>query len=412
MKRADGRRYGWVVRTLSAVLSAVLLLGVVSAGLTISGEGWAAAQRETEAYAYLKERLDGLSDGWAARALREIASWFAGASDAKGCYQKAAARLNRGDEAGALAWLQRAIDKSEGAQRAEAALCAACLTSLTGDAKSAAGYAVEAVKLAPEDRQARWLSYLFLSGAGDTPGAAEALAAYAGLSGERGRYEEAARLATEGGDHAAAIRYYSMAMHGGASDELLYLRGLSYQSNGELEAAAADLALSEYPGCLYALGTIEWTLGRGEEAARSLEKSIARGERENDARRLLAVIRLQAGAFKEAEALLDEYLQAGGQLIDIAYYRGSARALAGDYEGAISDFDAAALTEEFGSDGLFGGAQCRYLAGRNEEAAERLLRCIREGVFVAQSRYYLGMTYLRLGETERAAEQLKLALGE
>lgn len=412
MKRADGHQYGWAVRLLSAVLSAALILGVVGAGLTIPGEGWASDQRETEAYGYLKEHLDGLEDGWAARALREIASWFSGTADAAGCRRKAGACLNRGDETGALSWLDKAAQVSQGAEKAEAVLLAACLSDVAGNHGAAAAYAREAVSFAPEDRQARWFLYLFLLNAGDQAGAAEALAAYAGVSGETGRYEAAARLATENGDYPAAIRYYSMAMHGGKSDELLYLRGVSYQNNGEMEAAASDFALSAYPGSLYALGACEWALGRGEDAARRFEACIARGENENDARRLLAIIRVQSGAYTQAEALFDEYLSAGGKLVDIAYYRGTARAMAGDYDGAIGDFDLSALTEEFGDDGLFWGAQCRYLAGRFSEAAERLTQCVKQGVYVSQSRYYLGLSYVQLGDMERAAEQLKLALGE
>ena len=108
--------------------------------------------------------------------------------------------------------------------------------------------------------------------------------------------------------------------------------------------------------------------------------------------------------------MLNTYIENGGAYESACYYRASARALQGNFEGAIEDYDAALLAGTFPEDTLFGAAQCRYFAGRYEEAVDLFLDCIAYDVRPAETRYYLGMTYTEMGESEKARELLRESL--
>lgn len=130
----------------------------------------------------------------------------------------------------------------------------------------------------------------------------------------------------------------------------------------------------------------------------------------NDARLMLAVCRLEGGEPAEAEALLNEYVAAGGGYEDIAYYRANARSMQENYAGAAEDYEAAAEAGQFREESLFSAARCRYFAGDYTLAAEGFEQCVDEGIDLAQSWYYLGLSLLAVGENDRAAEALDKAL--
>ena len=109
-------------------------------------------------------------------------------------------------------------------------------------------------------------------------------------------------------------------------------------------------------------------LGDFEQAEVCFAEAMERGEQANDARLMLAVCRLEGGAHAEAEALLDQYMAAGGDYADIAYYRANARSMQENYAGAAEDYDAAAEAGQFREESLFAAAQCRYFAGDYAQA--------------------------------------------
>ena len=125
---------------------------------------------------------------------------------------------------------------------------------------------------------------------------------------------------------------------------------------------------------------------------------------------MLAVCRMESGAHAQAEALLDQYVAAGGDYADIAYYRANARSMQENYAGAAEDYEAAAAAGQFREESLFAAAQCRYFAGEYERAVEGFKTCVSEEIELAQSWYYLGLSLLAVEENEQAAEALDKAL--
>ena len=95
---------------------------------------------------------------------------------------------------------------------------------------------------------------------------------------------------------------------------------------------------------------------------------------------MLAVCRMEGGAHcGKPRALLDQYLAAGGDYADIAYYRANARSMQENYAGAAEDYEAAAAAGQFREESLFAAAQCRYFAGEYERAVERLQNMCERG---------------------------------
>ena len=400
-------------RIVASVLVVAMLAGAIvtdQAGLGSRSERYAGSP----AYAYLTETMECLSYGW----LHWIGYWlgaqFSDADSASGQYRRACVAVAQGDFADAEQWLQARIASDAGASEAESAalrMQLGCVRSLDGDATGAAQAAGEAATLDGENAQLQQLSYQFSLDAGDARGAAEALSAYATLTRDNTLYEEIADLYLEAGDYEESGRFYDLAMEmEGEDDRLLYMRGTCSMLLGRYAQAMKDFAASAFPGSSYSRGVCAMALGDIKQAEVCFESSLERGEQANDARLMLAVCHLEDGEPAEAEALLEQYMAAGGAYADVAYYRANARSMREDYAGAAEDYEAAAENGQFREESLFSAAQCRYFAGDYAKAVQGFEQCVEEEIDLAQSWYYLGLSLLALGENERAAEALDKAL--
>lgn len=400
-------------RIVASVLVVAMLAGAIvtdQAGLGSRSERYAGSP----AYAYLTETMECLSYGW----LHWIGYWlgaqFSDADSASGQYRRACVAVAQGDFADAEQWLQARIASDAGASEAESAalrMQLGCVRSLDGDATGAAQAAGEAATLDGENAQLQQLSYQFSLDAGDARGAAAALSAYATLTRDNTLYAEIADLYLEAGDYEDSGLYYDLAIEiNGEDDRLLYMRGTCNMLLGRYAEAMKDFAASAFPGSSYSRGVCAMALGDIKQAEVCFESSLERGEQANDARLMLAVCHLEDGEPAEAEALLEQYMAAGGAYADVAYYRANARSMREDYAGAAEDYEVAAENGQFREESLFSAAQCRYFAGDYAKAIQGFEQCVEEEIDLAQSWYYLGLSLLALGENERAAEALDKAL--
>ena len=366
------------------------------------------------AYAYLAESMECLSYGWLHWLVYWLGSQIADADSAAGQYRRACAAVASGDFADAEEWLEKHIEAEMARPAEESASLSmqlACIRSLNGDRPGAAQAAAEAARQAEDDARFQQLSYQFSLDAGDALGAAEALNAYAVLAQDDSRYAEIADLYLEAGDYEGSGRFYDLAMENdGESDRLLYMRGTCSMLLGHYAEAIEDFAASAMPGSVYSRGVCAMALGDLEQAEVCFSEAIEADEQANDARLMLAVCRMEGGAHAQAEALLDQYVAAGGDYADIAYYRANARSMQENYAGAAEDYEAAAAAGQFREESLFAAAQCRYFAGEYEGAVEGFKTCVSEEIELAQSWYYLGLSLLAVGENEQAAEALDKAL--
>ena len=320
-------------------------------------------------------------------------------------------RFNRGDIAGAIPYLAKAIEQAPEAEKAGLMLELACLSYLTGETEAAHQNAAQAAIQMPDSKDAQWYRYKYATAVGNISSQAEGLGAFAEMDGGKRYLQEAGRLYMALGDFEKAGYFYNRTIEDfGGHDELYYLRGSCRMLAGDYESAISDFKQSGYTGSLYSMGACELALGRPASAAQYFEASVERGEHIHDSRLMLAACKLELNQPAEAESLLDTYIANGGAYESAAYYRASARAMQGNFEGAIEDYDAALLAGSFPEDTFFGAAQCRFFAGRYEEAVELFLECIKLDVHPAESRYYLGMTYAEMGELEKAREMLKQSL--
>ena len=400
-------------RIVASVLVVAMLAGAIvtdQAGLGSRSERYAGSP----AYAYLTETMECLSYGW----LHWIGYWlgvqFSDADSVSGQYRRACVAVAQGDFADAEQWLQARIASDAGASEAESAalrMQLGCVRSLDGDATGAAQAAGEAATLDGENAQLQQLSYQFSLDAGDARGAAEALSAYATLTRDNTLYAEIADLYLEAGDYEDSGLYYDLAVEtNGEDDRLLYMRGTCSMLLGRYAQAMKDFAASAFPGSSYSRGVCAMALGDIKQAEVCFESSLERGEQANDARLMLAVCHLEDGEPAEAEALLEQYMAAGGAYADVAYYRANARSMREDYAGAAEDYEVAAENGQFREESLFSAAQCRYFAGDYAKAVQGFEQCVEEEIDLAQSWYYLGLSLLALGENEGAAEALDKAL--
>ena len=400
-------------RIVASVLVVAMLAGAIvtdQAGLGSRSERYAGSP----AYAYLTETMECLSYGW----LHWIGYWlgaqFSDADSASGQYRRACVAVAQGDFADAEQWLQARIASDAGASEAESAalrMQLGCVRSLDGDATGAAQAAGEAATLDGENAQLQQLSYQFSLDAGDARGAAAALSAYATLTRDNTLYAEIADLYLEAGDYEDSGLYYDLAIEiNGEDDRLLYMRGTCNMLLGRYAEAMKDFAASAFPGSSYSRGVCAMALGDIKQAEVCFESSLERGEQANDARLMLAVCHLEDGEPAEAEALLEQYMAAGGAYADVAYYRANARSMREDYAGAAEDYEVAAENGQFREESLFSAAQCRYFAGDYAKAVQGFEQCVEEEIDLAQSWYYLGLSLLALGENEGAAEALDKAL--
>ena len=400
-------------RIVASVLVVAMLAGAIvtdQAGLGSRSERYAGSP----ASAYLTETMECLSYGW----LHWIGYWlgaqFSDADSASGQYRRACVAVAQGDFADAEQWLQARIASDAGASEAESAalrMQLGCVRSLDGDATGAAQAAGEAATLDGENAQLQQLSYQFSLDAGDARGAAAALSAYATLTRDNTLYAEIADLYLEAGDYEDSGLYYDLAIEiNGEDDRLLYMRGTCNMLLGRYAEAMKDFAASAFPGSSYSRGVCAMALGDIKQAEVCFESSLERGEQANDARLMLAVCHLEDGEPAEAEALLEQYMAAGGAYADVAYYRANARSMREDYAGAAEDYEVAAENGQFREESLFSAAQCRYFAGDYAKAIQGFEQCVEEEIDLAQSWYYLGLSLLALGENEGAAEALDKAL--
>ncbi len=399
------------------VIAAVLVVAML-AGAIVTDRAGVGSKREryagSPAYAYLADSMECLSYGW----LHWIAYWlgaqFSDAGSATGQYRRACVSVASGDFEDAEAWLAAYMESGpgrDGAQSAAPLMQLACVRSLGGDAYGAAQAAREATARDDDDARLWQLSYRFSLDAGDARGAAEALRTWAALSQDDTRYEEIADLYLEAGDYEESGRFYDLAMEmEGENDRLLYMRGTCSMLLGRYAEAMEDFAASAMPGSDYSQGVCAMALGDIEQAEVCFMEAMTQEGQANDARLMLAVCRLEGGEPAEAEALLNEYVAAGGGYEDIAYYRANARSMQENYAGAAEDYEAAAEAGQFREESLFSAARCRYFAGDYALAAEGFEQCVDEGIDLAQSWYYLGLSLLAVGENDRAAEALDKAL--
>ncbi len=399
-------------RILAIVLVAALLLGLVVTDQTLLRRR-DAIYRGNEAYAYLIEHMPYQSDGFK-RLYDGVSIWFVAEDGLDGCLRRAGQKFCDGNAMEALEWMDRATTLDGAlpdAERAEHLLLAACLASLSGQARTAQIYTARAAQIVPADADAQYLLYRFSLDSSDYKTAADALSVYIERTGATERWQEAAEMYMTNGDYARSAQTYSLAMTAhGKTEELLYRRGLCLMLSGRYQAALGDLKKSSFPGSLYAQGVCLLSLGNAAEAAKQFEASLGKLEEAQQSRMMLAVCLLDLTDYARAETLLDEYVAQGGQVQEIAYYRAMARAMQGKYEDAIADYDVSAKDAAFEHDSLFGGAHCRYSAGRFDESAQAFRTCVEKGIRPAESWYYLGLSLMEIGETAEAEEALHTAL--
>lgn len=400
-------------RIIASVLVVAMLAGAIVTD-QVGGNSRSGRYAGLPAYAYLAEAMECLSYGW----LRWTAYWLgtqvSSADSASGQYRRACIGVANGDFADAEKWLEAYIGAEPGHSGEESAALTmqlACIRSLNGDAQGAARTASEAAAQDAKSARLQQLSYRFSLEAGDAQGAANALGAYAELVQDDTLYEAIADLYLEAGNYEESGRFYDLAIGtSSANDRLLYMRGTCNMLLGRYAEAVEDFAASAMPGSVYSHGVCAMALGDFEQAETCFAEAMERGEQENDARMMLAVCRLEGGAYAEAEELLDQYMAAGGNYADIAYYRANARAMQKNYAGAAGDYASAAEAGQFRQESLFAAAQCYYFAGDYAQAIEWFEQCVEEEIDLAQSWYYLGLSLLAVGENERAAEALDKAL--
>ena len=401
-------------RIIASVLVVVLFAGAIVTDQIGIGKRDGRYQ-SSPAYAYLAETIECLSYGWLHWIVYRLGAQFSNEDSASGRYRRACVSVANEDFAKAEEWMDAYIETEEPGRAAEESaslfMQLACIRSLNGDAYGAVQAAHEAVTQDGENAHLQQLLYQFSLEAGDTRGAAKALGTYAALTEDDTYYEEIADLYLEAGDYEESGRFYDLAIENdGETDRLLYMRGTCSMLSGRYAEALEDFAASAMPGSLYSQGVCAMALNDLGQAEVCFLKTIDRGEQANDARLMLAVCRLESGEPAAAESLLDQYLAAGGSYEDIAYYRASARAMQENYIGAAEDYDAAVQAGSFRPESLFAAAQCYYFAGNYTRAIERFEQCVDEEIELAQSWYYLGLSLMASGETERAAEALDHAL--
>lgn len=401
-------------RIIASVLVAALLAGAI-VGEQIGMGKRSSRYQNSPAYAYLAETMECLSYGWLHWIFYRLGTQFSDAGSASGQYRRACVSVADEDFTEAEEWLGKYIETEKsgrsGKESASSFMQLACIRSLNGDTDGAAQAAHRATVQDGKNAQLQQLSYQFSLDAGDTRDAAEALTAYAALVEDNTRYEEIADLYLEAGDYEESGRFYDLAMEeGGETDRLLYMRGTCSMLLGRYAEAIEAFAASEMPGSLYSQGVCAMALEDLEQAEDCFMEAIEREEHANDARLMLAVCRMENGEYAAAEELLDQCLADGGDYMDIAYYRAGARAMQENYAGAAEDYDAAAQAGQFRQESLFAAAQCHYFAGNYAQAIERFEQCVDEKIELAQSWYYLGLSLMAAGETERAAEALDHAL--
>ncbi|MBQ4263954.1 MAG: tetratricopeptide repeat protein [Clostridia bacterium] len=406
----SGSGFDKLKRMLALMLAVAILAGIVFAN-DLSLARTLAAYRDVEEYQYLLSNMDYASDSWLRNLFRQMSVVFTKADTADGQYRCACVRFSRGDMAGALPYLVKAAELVEGGKRAEWMIETGCLAAMCGEAETAHEHVVQAAELAPENADAHWFRYKYAAAVKDLASQAAGMGAYAERKGGEPFLQEAGRLYMLLYDYENAGRFYDMLIenHGG-DDERYYLRGSCLMFTGRFEEAIADFKRSSFKGSLYSLGACELSLGHPQSAALYFETSMERNEHVEDSRLMLAACELEVGSPVRAEEMLNTYIENGGAYESACYYRASARALQGNFEGAIEDYDAALLAGTFPEDTLFGAAQCRYFAGRYEEAVDLFLDCIAYDVRPAETRYYLGMTYTEMGESEKARELLRESL--
>lgn len=411
LRSARRKSRGWL-RLLALFLAIALVIEFIVA------DGAFLRQRNTayqgnEAYAYLAGRMEYLADNWIERIGNGLALLFYSKDSPTGCARRAGQRASAGDMAGALVWMDKAaaMDALDDRQRGEYALQAACIAALAGQPQDARERAATAARHMPDDPQAQHYLYVFALAAGDSASAAQALEASVNLTGAFDRRREAADLFFEAGDYENAGRLYALvASEADETPELLYRTGLCHMFQGRYEAALDCLNRCEYPGCLYAQGVCHLSLGDSQQAIACFTASVERGEDQIEALLMLAICCIDVKDYARAEALLNAYTARGGQLADVAYYRAVARSMRGDYQGAIADYDLSVSAGAFVDDSLFGAANCRYAIGLYAEAARGFEACVDRGVNLAESWYYLGLSYAATGDSARAENALRMAL--
>lgn len=410
-----GQSSTWIRRAIAIALVAILLTGiVVSDPLAFLNRN--AAITGSAEYKYLSGVMTGLTYNLPLSMWYEIRSWFADPGSAEGIAQKAGAALNAGRLEAALDWAEKGLQlnkEQDDAQRSERYLIAACLAKLNGNIAKAKDYASMAVTCTPKDIQAQQFLYAYAGAAGDSAKAAAAFGAVAALESDPDALRQAAQKFSELGDYGEARRYYTLVIGlGVGTDEDLYQRGSCSMLDGDYRSAIVDFSRSGIPGSEYSAGMCEVLMGRIEQAESRFLTSIERGERVNESRLLLSSCKLEGGKYQEALDLLDQYVADGGAVAEIAYYRAIAYAMLGRYDEAMTDYDIAATFNQYQEDSLFGGATCAYHAGHYEEAIRRFDQCIRRGIRIAESQYYTGLALAATGDTVKARDMLRQAVGD
>ena len=301
--------------------------------------------------------------------------------------------------------------RAPGEESAALTMQLACIRSLNGDAQGAARAASEAAAQDAKSARLQQLSYRFSLEAGDAQGAANALGAYAELVQDDTLYEAIADLYLEAGNCEESGRFYDLAIGtSGANDRLLYMRGTCNMLLGRYAEAVEDFAASAMPGSVYSHGVCAMALGDFEQAETCFAEAMERGEQENDARMMLAVCRLEGGAYAEGRICSTSIWPLAAITRYQSYATAQTRGPAEKHAGAAGDYASAAEAGQFRQESLFAAAQCYYFAGDYAQAIEWFEQCVEEEIDLAQSWYYLGLSLLAVGENERAAEALDKAL--
>ena len=174
------------------------------------------------------------------------------------------------------------------------------------------------------------------------------------------------------GHLADAVRIYSDQIHKTPQDYRLYLRrALILKESGQADAALSDFttALKLSPPVLTAeaLGDRLWnaTLPETHDMTLVMELHTER-----------AGVLEHKGRFVEALADLDAAVALNGHNGAARHHRAMVRAFAGQFDGAVADFDAV-LARGMNLDSLFGRALTKYFAGDWDAAAADFARTVK-----------------------------------
>lgn len=113
------------------------------------------------------------------------------------------------------------------------------------------------------------------------------------------------------------------------------------------------------------------------------------------------------GNTKEALSLVDEALALKQNYTDAAFFRAQTFAAEGNVKEAIASVEAATIFAQDDPYLYFQLGLLRYSDGQSDAARTAFARAVELNASYANARYFLGLTYARLGDTDRALEQFE-----